>query len=178
MGEMPSINGTPESPDTLDSLARAALECEAYIAAAEGASVLLEARLSAVSARLAGLRSAALAAGIPCSLGGTPAGCRETHAATSGRGPGKADQLSAPLRDDTYIDQRSGLLSKEVYLRLAREGAFPVTPIGKRILARWGDVRAALDARSITRTPKQIQVAEGDGLDDARLAMGLRPRGA
>src|SRR5688500_17453121 len=49
-----------------------------------------------------------------------------------------------PACDDAYIDQRSGLVPLDVYLRLHREGAFSAKRVGKRIVARWGDVRAAL----------------------------------
>lgn len=85
-----------------------------------------------------------------------------------------------PLLDEAIIDQRSGLVPKDLYLRLARGGAFPSSKIGKRILARWGDVRAAvLDGPGITKVSLQAPAQDngGDGLDDLRRRLGLAEKG-
>jgi hypothetical protein len=83
----------------------------------------------------------------------------------------------SPLPDDAIIDQRSGLVPKEVFLRLAREGAFRSSKVGKRILAQWGEVKAALVAR---RRPVPTAAAPGHAqgdLDDIRRSVGLVPKG-
>ncbi len=55
-----------------------------------------------------------------------------------------ASKVMAPvLSDDSIVDQRSVPAPRDLYLRLARTAAFPSRKLGKRILARWGDVRAA-----------------------------------
>lgn len=84
------------------------------------------------------------------------------------------------ITDETFIDQRSGLVPKDVYLRLARARAFPSNKIGKRILARWGDVRAAvLGGPGITKTlvAKADEERGEDGLDDVRRQLGFVEKG-
>lgn len=77
------------------------------------------------------------------------------------------------LSDDAYIDQRSGLVEQELYLRLYRAGAFPAKRVGKRIVARWGDVRAVLAGE---RRAAPAQGAQ-DALDDLRRELGFVQRG-
>lgn len=48
---------------------------------------------------------------------------------------------------DTVIDQDSGLIPREQYLRMARRGDFPSVKEGRRVYAFWGEVRDALAAR-------------------------------
>lgn len=84
--------------------------------------------------------------------------------------------------DDTVVDQRSVPAPSDLYLRLARRGAFPSKKHGKRVVARWGDVRRALleaspgvqkaDARGDERS-----VREGDELDGLRQRLGLVSKG-
>jgi hypothetical protein len=78
------------------------------------------------------------------------------------------------LPDDAFIDQRSERVDRQTYLRLARKGAFPSRRIGKRVVARWGDVKAAMESqhRPVPK-PGPSQVDELDGL---RVAIGLVPK--
>jgi len=87
-----------------------------------------------------------------------------------------ATRPATTLLDETIIDQRSGLVPKDLYLRLARAKAFPSRKRGKRILAHWGDVRVAiLGGPGITKTsPTPTEKDDhGDGLDDLRRQLGL-----
>jgi hypothetical protein len=93
------------------------------------------------------------------------------------REPSKARRMSAPpdpLTDDTYIDQGSGLVPKRVFLRLAHDGAFACSRVGRKVLARWGDVKTALSARGTPATPSQTPAEE---LDSLRRRMGLVEKG-
>jgi hypothetical protein len=82
--------------------------------------------------------------------------------------------------DDRFVDQRSGLLPKVLYLRLAREGAFPSSKIGKRVVARWGDVRVAVEARRRKiRSPEPRNgtgTTEHSNLDALRRRLNLCPK--
>jgi hypothetical protein len=64
---------------------------------------------------------------------------------------------------------------------LARNGAFPSKKLGKRVLARWGDVRAALlGGPGVTKAPERdraVAVSEDDGLNALRGRMGLASKG-
>lgn len=92
---------------------------------------------------------------------------RPTHRDTFGAG--------GPPCDDAFVDQRSGLAPPDLYLRLYRGGAFPARRIGKRIVARWGDVRAALSGTAaIPAMP--AREAQND-LDGLRREVGLAVRG-
>lgn len=99
-----------------------------------------------------------------------------TRLATNPRPPKAIQGLATPLSDDAFIDQRSGLVDKAIFLRLARELAFPSYKIGKRILARWGDVRQAIESRQRTIIGATGDQAEPT-LDVLRKQMGLLPRG-
>jgi hypothetical protein len=84
------------------------------------------------------------------------------------------------LTDDTIVDQRTGLVPKDVYLRLARAGAFPSRKHGKRVLARWGDVHAAvLGGPGIAKAVRSASEEEPrqDDLDDLRRQLGLAAKG-
>lgn len=74
---------------------------------------------------------------------------------------------------DAYVDQRSGLIDKQMYLRLARKQAFPSKKIGKRVVARWGDVQAALSVQDAEDDPAEPRTEE----EAMRLRWGLAPRG-
>ncbi|MBI3201614.1 MAG: hypothetical protein HYZ29_08735 [Myxococcales bacterium] len=77
---------------------------------------------------------------------------------------------------DGYVDQNDSRIPKRIYLRLARENAFPSSKVGKKILAKWSDVEAALVARR--RKPRsRIEPQATDDLDQIRRDMGLVPRG-
>ncbi len=94
--------------------------------------------------------------------------------------PRSPDGPVAPLTDDTIVDQRIAPVPKDLYLRLARSGAFPSKRIGKRICARWADVRAAF--AGMTKKPKPSvaktkPTQSDDGLDDLRLDIGLAKKG-
>lgn len=84
------------------------------------------------------------------------------------------------LNDDTVVDQRSVPAPRDLYLRLARAKAFRSNKIGKRILARWGDVRPALlGGPSVQKAaPKPTDPPpQGDNLDDLRRQLGLLEKG-
>ena len=97
------------------------------------------------------------------------------------RGSSRGPSGQVALHDDSFVDQRSGAIDREVFLRLAREGAFPSTKIGKRVLARWGDVKAALQARrrQVPQGPPEASALQepDDGLDDIRVRVGLKIKG-
>lgn len=96
-----------------------------------------------------------------------------------------ADEPAAeapPLPDDAVVCQRSVPAPRDLYLRLARQGVFPSKKHGKRILARWGDVRRALLETAPTLAKggcdrKSATVQAGD-LDGLRRKLGLASKGA
>lgn len=80
---------------------------------------------------------------------------------------------SGRFPDDAFIDQTSELVSRTLYLQLARAGAFPSRKHGKRIVAQWRDVRIAIAGTDL----KPIQANEGqDDLDVHRRSLGLLAR--
>ncbi len=88
-------------------------------------------------------------------------------------------QSDGQLHPDTFVNQRSGLLDKPTFLRLAREKAFPSKKVGKLIYARWGDVQKALapvadEPPSTQQVPLPIVDPE---LDEIRSRVGLSVRG-
>lgn len=89
------------------------------------------------------------------------------------------ETLKAVPRDvseDAVIDQRSGLVPPDLYLRLANAGVFPSRKLGKRTLARWGDVRAALlPAAEMPKEP--VPPPRKTSPDDLRMRWGLAPTG-
>lgn len=90
------------------------------------------------------------------------------------------DQGTASLPDDTIVDQTTVRAPRELYLRLAREGAFRSVKDGKRIYAFWGEVREALASRMTLRTTPSVRKVEprpADDLDDVRRLMGVRSSG-
>lgn len=94
--------------------------------------------------------------------------------------PPAPSSASVPLSDDSIVDQRCAPVPKDLYLRLARSGAFPSKRIGKRICARWADVRAAFANYGKQPKPsvaKTKPAAPEDGLDDLRREIGLVPKG-
>jgi hypothetical protein len=81
--------------------------------------------------------------------------------------------------DDAYVDQDAGLFDREVYLRLARKGYFPVTKEGRPRVARWGDVKAgfAKAGRTDIKVVEQTDDPEADLLDEIRARAGLQVKG-
>lgn len=85
--------------------------------------------------------------------------------------------------DDAVIDQDSPLVDHDLYLRLAKEGAFPSRWVGKKRTALWGSVKAAFtngtDNRRIKRKAPMAKKAgpppapQNDGLDHLRAQIGL-----
>lgn len=107
---------------------------------------------------------------------------RELLSAIDRRLLGEAVPTESPKRpepvvnDDTVVDQRSVPAPRDLYLRLARAGAFPSNKVGKRICARWGDVRAALlGGPGVRKAPDASgnDAPQADGLDDLRHQLGL-----
>jgi hypothetical protein len=60
-----------------------------------------------------------------------------------------ADALPSGDARDQWVDAHSSGLGRRTFLRLAREGAFPVSKIGKRYVARQADLAAYLDTQRI-----------------------------
>jgi hypothetical protein len=77
-----------------------------------------------------------------------------------------------------YVHQNNAPIPKNIYLRLAREGAFPSTKAGKKILAKRVDVVAALEARQ-RKPPPPLSAGAGpsDDLDSLRDQLGLQRKG-
>ncbi len=102
--------------------------------------------------------------------------------------PDGADAAVSVLPDDTIVDQMNGRMPKDLYLRLAREGAFPSWKDGKRVYAMWGEVRAAFTSRMRRRRPgkpagkakgkaKDNAKAKDDENDPLRVQLGLKKKG-
>jgi len=85
------------------------------------------------------------------------------------------------LGDDAIVDQRSVPAPADLYLRLARNGAFPSQKLGKRVLARWGDVRRAFLNSPGVRKASIVGVptpdSQNDGLNALRQRLGLESKG-
>lgn len=80
--------------------------------------------------------------------------------------------------DDAFVDQDAGLFDREVYLRLARKGAFPATTVGKKRVARWGDVKAAFLKKCAPITVSEpTEDPEADLLNAIRQQAGLAIKG-
>ena len=80
--------------------------------------------------------------------------------------------------DDAFVDQDAGLFDREVYLRLARKGAFHVTESGKKRVARWGDVKAAFAEKGAPITVSEpTDDPEADLLNEIRQRAGLAIKG-
>lgn len=88
---------------------------------------------------------------------------------------------SIPISDDTLVDQRCPRFPRDIFVRMARSGAFPAAKIGKRWVAKYGDVKRAFEAtgssaptrystRNSTRTPSPLTP---DGLDNLRQLLGF-----
>ncbi len=144
------------------ALAADTLKAEAEVCHEEAEVLTLDARAKALFARLASLQARALEMGLQLEPPKRP-----RPAST---------QVMTPLPPEAFIDQRSGRVEKAIYLRLAREGAFPSKKIGKRILARWGDVQAALSVDPPAKLPRLEQEADAE-LDAIRARAGLAVRG-
>lgn len=92
---------------------------------------------------------------------------------------------SIPISDDTLVDQRCPRFPRDIYVRMARSGAFPATKIGKRWVARYGDVKRAFESYgSLPRQAARLAPAReespasvSDGLDGLRKIIGFDPKG-
>lgn len=95
------------------------------------------------------------------------------------KAPQERKQRVPVLSDDSIIDQRTVSAPPELYLRLARAGAFPSNKIGKRICARWGDVKEAFLGPGVrsASVPTVTQGSPPDGLDGLRRQLGLAEKG-
>jgi hypothetical protein len=80
---------------------------------------------------------------------------------------------TGPTPDEAFIDQRTALVPRELYLSLAREHAFPCRKIGKRVVAQWGDVRAALAGQVGSTSPTDVCDRGNDAL---RRSIGIQPK--
>lgn len=156
--------------DPLSILNVEALLLEAEVLQEESDFLILDARARAIFARAARLEAHLR------ELGVTPGRSeRQVHAKPSAPTP---KVPTGPIPEDRFVDQRDGLLPKQLYLRLAREEAFPSSKIGKRIVARWGDVRAAVEARQRKgrhRDSHALDNGEHLDLDALRRELSLDP---
>ena len=60
-----------------------------------------------------------------------------------------ADALPDSVARDEWVDAHSSGLGRRTFLRLAREGAFPVSRVGKRYIARRADVASYLEQQRV-----------------------------
>jgi hypothetical protein len=80
--------------------------------------------------------------------------------------------------DDAFVDQDAGLFDRETYLRLARRGDFAVNKVGKKRVARWGDVKVGfIQAGAPIRLSQPSDDPETDLLNEIRQRAGLAVRG-
>jgi len=114
--------------DLVDAKLEAAIEVEEARAQAANESLVLAARLQGQT------DAAAMLAPPPSAL-------------TSR----EAALAMLPLPADHVVDQSTARMDRGLYLQMARAGAFPSTKVGKRVLAKWADVQAAL--RPTVRAP-------------------------
>jgi hypothetical protein len=86
------------------------------------------------------------------------------------------EAAAGELPDDAFVHQDNERLpDRDLYLRLARQGAFPSSKQGKKIVARWGDVKSVLVGSSPTVAKASARpIGDEDDLDDARRLMGLK----
>jgi hypothetical protein len=87
--------------------------------------------------------------------------------------PTSAAVGAGSLPDDAFIDQKSGLVAHDLYLRLAHAGVFKSKKIGKLVVARWGNVRAAL-VQTEAGAAESNQAR--DDLDELRRSLGFVPK--
>lgn len=89
---------------------------------------------------------------------------------------------SSALPDDAFVDQNTVPAPRDLFLRLARRGAFPSQKHGKRVVARWDDVqRAMLDAGPGVRKTGEHDASndtlQSNELDGLRRRLGLAAKG-
>lgn len=68
---------------------------------------------------------------------------------------------------DEWVDARSSPLGRNAFLKLAREGAFPIVKLGNKYVARRGDIDAYLDRQRVERRPPQPSVGGSHRNPDA-----------
>lgn len=154
-------------PPRIASLAADTLKAEAEVYEEEAEVLTLDARAKTLFARLANLQARAV-----------ELGARRPEPSDRRSDPA-SPASSRPLSPDAFIDQRSGLVEKALFLRLARQKAFPSKKVGKRVVARWGDVQAALSPAGPSPAPPSINDNEDcdPELDEIRARVGLAVRG-
>ncbi len=158
--------------DPITELTVEVLRLEAEVLQEESGVLLLDARAKEVFAHLARVEARFLELGLG-HIKSQPLRESKSEACS----PAPAAPIG-PVPDDRFIDQRDGLVPKPLYLRLAREGAFPSSKIGKRVVARWGDVRAAIEARGRKRRHGDSKAVDGSdqvNLDALRRELSLDP---
>jgi hypothetical protein len=70
-----------------------------------------------------------------------------------------AAALPAAVARDEWVDAHSSGLGRRTFLRLARDGAFPISKVGKRYVARRADVASYLEQRRVQERPRDRSVA-------------------
>ena len=174
-------NASPSKDNQLRSLAAETHHLEAGVSMEEAAVLLAESKMASLGARLAKARARAIELGLArpkvlgveerSGLAVEPEPSSTSVSRHESRPSGPQDYLP----DDAFIDQTNERLpSRRLYLQLARDGAFLSTKVGKKIIARWGDVKAAF---SVHRSPKKLPSPGDDGLDGLRRNVGLQPKG-
>jgi len=133
--------------DLVDAKLEAAIEVEEARAQAANESLVLAARLQGQA------DAAAMLAPPPSAL--------------SSR---EAALAMLPLPADYIVDQDSARMSRGQYLRMARAGDFASTRTGRKVLARWGDVQAAL------RVDAVVHQTEVSPLEDLARRCGFTAR--
>jgi len=94
---------------------------------------------------------------------------------------------SIPIADDALVDQRCPRFPRDIFIRMARSGKFPAQKIGKRWVARYGDVKRVFETTGTSPRPRPTdsnttaksdaeQKDKPDSLEPFRQKYGLKPR--
>jgi hypothetical protein len=103
-----------------------------------------------------------------------------------GHGPQRPKALSINVvrielsPDEAYVDQKSGLVDRKLFISLARKNAFPASRVGNRYLAKLADVQRYIEGHRLhprAATPPDGGGPAVDELDEIRRNVGLRPKG-
>ncbi|HVW29486.1 MAG TPA: helix-turn-helix domain-containing protein [Polyangiaceae bacterium] len=81
-----------------------------------------------------------------------------------------ADALPNSDGRDEWVDARTSGLGRRTFLRLAREGAFPVSKVGKRYVTRRRDLAAYLETQRVGDAARLKRSRGRHALDTRRAA--------
>ncbi len=89
------------------------------------------------------------------------------------RGRARTERNPDPLLPESAVNQRMGVVDAKLFMAMVRAGEIPSWQCGHLHFARWADYQAAFD-RLLLAQARKPQL--GDGLDDIRAQLGLRPK--